>query len=353
MSSSRRVEQILALAALALLAFGVFFVLRPFLSAILWAVILCFSTWPAYTWLLRNIGSATAAAVAMTLLVAAIFVLPFVLVGPRLAQDASSATAAVNRLLEQGPPAPPDWTKDLPLIGSSLYDYWIGAQGDTARFASDLGPYITEGTNWVIQTAATLGQGIIEVVLSLIIAFFVYRDGRLLGQHLSTATERFIGPRAKSLIDLAGATTRSVIYGILGTALAQAALGALGFFVAGIPGALFLGLLTFFLSLIPFGPVLALLPPGIWLIAEGDIWWGGGLLLYGLAVIFFIDNLLKPYFISRGGKLPFLLVFLGVLGGILAFGFIGIFIGPVLLAIGFSLAKEWSGGETSPEPPAR
>ncbi len=345
MSSRRRVEQILALAALALLAFGCFFVLRPFLSAILWAVILCFSTWPAYTWLLRNIGSATIAAVAMTLLVAAIFVLPFVLVGPRLAQDAASATAGVNHLIEQGPPAPPDWAKDLPVIGSSLYDYWVGTQSDTARFASDVAPYITEGTNWILQTAASLGQGVIEVALSLLIAFFVYRDGRLLGQHLSTATERFIGPRAKSLIELAGATTRGVIYGILGTALVQAGLAALGFFVAGVPGALFLALLTFFLCLIPLGPALAFLPPGVWLIVEGDIWWGGGLLLYGLAVIGIFDNFLKPYFISREGKLPFLLVFLGVLGGVLAFGFIGIFIGPVLLAIGFSLAKEWSSGE--------
>ena len=345
MSSRRRVEQILALAALALLAFGCFFVLRPFLSAILWAVILCFSTWPAYMWLLRNIGSAAVAAVAMTLLVASIFVLPFVLVGPRLAQDAASATAAVNRLIEQGPPAPPEWTKDLPVIGSSLYDYWVGAQGDTARFASDLRPYITEGTNWILQTAASLGQGIIEVALSLLIAFFVYRDGRLLGRHLSTATERFIGPRAQNLIDLAGATTRGVIYGILGTALAQAGLAALGFFVAGVPGALFLALLTFFLCLIPFGPVLAFLPPGIWLIVAGDYLWGIGLVLYGLAVIGVIDNFLKPYFISREGKLPFLLVFLGVLGGVLAFGFIGIFIGPVLLALGFSLAKEWSSGE--------
>jgi predicted PurR-regulated permease PerM len=339
------VEQILALTALALLAFGVFVVLRPFLSAILWAVILCFSTWPAYTWLLRNIGSATVAAIAMTLVVASIFVLPFVLVGPRLAQDAASATAAVNQLIQQGPPAPPEWAKDLPLIGSSLYDYWLGAQGDTARFASDSGPYITQGTNWILQTAASLGQGIIEVGLSLIIAFFVYRDGRLLGDHLSTATERFIGPRAKNLIDLAGSTTRGVIYGVLGTALAQAGLAALGFFAAGVPGALFLGLLTFFLCLIPFGPVLALLPPGIWLILKGDYLWGIGLLLYGFAVIGLIDNILKPYFISREGKLPFLLVFLGVLGGVLAFGFIGIFIGPVLLAIGFSLAKEWGSGE--------
>ena len=94
----------------------------------------------------------TVAAVAMTVLVGAIFVLPFVLVGPRLAQDAASATAAVKQLLQQGPPAPPDWTKDLPVIGSSLYDYWIGAQNDTVRFASDLWPYITDGTNWVLQT---------------------------------------------------------------------------------------------------------------------------------------------------------------------------------------------------------
>jgi predicted PurR-regulated permease PerM len=345
MPTGRRVEQILALTALALLVFGCFFVLRPFLTAILWSVILCFSTWPAYTWVVRNVGSPTIAAIAMTLLVASIFVVPFVLVGPRLAQDAASATAAVHQLIVKGPPAPPDWAKDLPLIGSSLYDYWVSTQSDTARFASDLGPYVDEGTNWVLQTAASLGQGVIEVGLSLIIAFFVYRDGRLLGQHLSTATERFVGPRAKNLIDLAGATTRGVIYGILGTAVAQAGLAALGFFAAGIPGALFLALLTFFLCLIPFGVALAFFPPGIWLIVEGDIWWGGGLLLYGTAVIFIMDNFLKPYFISREGKLPFLLVFLGVLGGVLAFGFIGIFIGPVLLAIGFSLAKEWSTGK--------
>ena len=348
MPTGRRVEQFLALAALALLVLGCFVVLRPFLSAVLWAIILCFSTWPAYMWIVRNIGSTTLAAVIMTLVAASLFVLPFVLVVPRLAQDAASATAALNQLVEQGPPPPPDWTKDLPLIGSSLHDYWLSAQSDTARFASDARPYINEGTNWILQTAATLGQGIIEVGLSLIIAFFVYRDGRLLGQHLSTATERFIGPRAKNLIDLAGSTTRGVIYGIIGTAVAQAGLAALGFFAAGVPGALFLALLTFFLCLIPFGVALAFFPPGIWLIMEGDIWWGAGLLGYGLAVIFVMDNFLKPYFISREGKLPFLLVFLGVLGGVLAFGFIGIFIGPVLLAIGFSLAKEWSSADAEP-----
>jgi predicted PurR-regulated permease PerM len=280
----------------------------------------------------------------MTVLVAAIFLLPFVLIGPELAQDIVSAAGAMNTLLEKGPPAPPEWTRDLPVVGSSLYDYWITAQTDTARFAADLRPYINQASAWLLETGKTLGQGLIEVVLSLIVAFFVYRDGKVLGQHLSTVTERFVGPRAKNLIDLAGDTTRGVIYGILGTALAQGALAALGFFVTGVPGALFLGLLTFFLSFIPMGPPLVWLPAGVWLISEERLWWGIALLVYGFGVISLIDNFLKPYFISREGKLPFLLVFLGVLGGLLAFGFIGIFLGPVLLAIGFSLAKEWSTG---------
>jgi predicted PurR-regulated permease PerM len=352
MPTSRRVEQIIALAALALLAIGCFFVLRPFLSAILWAIILCFSTWPLYTWLVRNTSSTTVAAVAMTMLAAAIFVLPFAVIGPGLAQDIAAVAAAVNQLLEEGPPAPPEWAKDLPLVGSSLYDYWVSAQTDSAAFATDLRVYINQATNWLLQTGVTLGQGLIEVVLSLIVAFFVYRDGRVLGRHLSTATERFVGPRAKALIDLAGATTRGVVYGILGTALAQGALAAVGFFVAGVPGALFFGLVTFFLSFIPMGPPLVWVPASIWLMSTGEYWWGAGLFLYGLGVISLIDNFLKPYFISREGKLPFLLVFLGVLGGILAFGFIGIFLGPVLLAIGFSLAKEWSTGEVDPQRPA-
>jgi predicted PurR-regulated permease PerM len=115
---------------------------------------------------------------------------------------------------------------------------------------------------------------------------------------------------------------------------------------------LFFGLLTFFLSFVPMGPPLVWVPASIWLMSTGDWVWGGALFLYGLGVISLIDNFLKPYFISREGKLPFLLVFLGVLGGILAFGFIGIFLGPVLLAIGFSLAKEWSTGEVEPHQPA-
>lgn len=342
MPTSKRVEQIVALTALALLALGCFFVLRPFLSAILWAIILCFSTWPLYVWFLQKTGGPTVAAIIMTLLAAAVFVLPFVLIGPSMARDVVAAAQSVTLLLSQGPPEPPEWTKDLPVIGSTVYDYWIAAKSDTARFASDLKPYIIEAENWLLTTGASLGQGIIEVVLSLIISFFVYRDGRLLGEHLSTATHRFLGLRANAIIGLAGDTTRGVIYGILGTALVQGGLAAIGFWIAEVPGALFLGLVIFVLSFIPMGTMVVWIAVSLGLGAEGYYWWAVGMFAYGNGVLVLVDYFLKPYFISREGKLPFLLVFLGGLGGIVAFGLIGVFIGPVLLAIGFSLAKEWS-----------
>lgn len=344
-----RLEQLRWLAALALLVVGCFVVLRPFLTAILWAVILCFSTWPAYAWLLRRTGSAAIASTAMTLLIAGVLLLPFLLIGHSLARDVAVVAANTSRLLAEGPPAPPDWIRDLPIVGLWLYDYWVSMKTDSAALAADLRLPIAQARNWLLKTSTSLGQGLIEVALSLFIAFFVYRDGRALSRRLSITTQRFLGPRGKSLIDLAGHTTRGVVYGILGTALAQGALAALGFFVAGVPGALFLGLLTFMLSFIPMGPPLVWMPAAIWLVMGGDYVWGGALFLYGAGVISLVDNFLKPFFISRAGKLPFLLVMLGVLGGVLAFGFIGIFIGPVLLALGFSLAKEWSTARAAPE----
>jgi predicted PurR-regulated permease PerM len=344
-----RAEQLRWLAALVLLVVGCFVVLRPFLSAILWAVILCFSTWPAYAWLLRRSGSATLASTAMTILIAGVLLLPFLLIGRSLAGDIATVAAMTSRLLADGPPAPPDWIQDLPVVGLWLYDYWLSVKSDSTTLAADLRAPVAQAKNWLLKSGASLGQGLIEVALSLFIAFFVYRDGQALGRRFSVTTERFAGARAKGLIDLAGDTTRGVVYGILGTALAQGALAALGFFVAGVPGALFLGLVTFMLSFIPMGPPLVWLPASIWLIAGGEYVWGGALFVYGAGVISLVDNFLKPFFISRAGKLPFLLVLLGVLGGILAFGFIGIFIGPVLLALGFSLAKEWSTAKAAPE----
>jgi len=343
MATTMTLPQIFALLALFLLAAGCLLVLQPFATAILWAIILCLASWPLYGWLDRQVGGRrTLSAAVTTAILACLFVVPFVVVGPRLVQEFTTVAGNVLTVLEQGPPGLPEWVGHLPIVGPAVADYWAEAARNGPAFTAELEPYVASARRGLINVGVLLGQGVIQLVFSLIIAFFLYRDGRRLGRWLAAATARFAGERAKGLIDVAEATTRGVVYGILGTALAQGLLAAIGFLLVGVSGALFLGLLTFFLSLIPMGPPLVWLPVGLWLISEDEIGRGIFVLVYGALVISCIDNFLKPYFISREGGLPFLLVFLGVLGGIAAFGFIGIFLGPVLLGLGFSLAKEWS-----------
>ena len=193
----------------------------------------------------------------------------------------------------------------------------------------------------LLSGGAALGQGAIELALSLLLAFFFYRDGVYIVERITEALEKLTVTRARALLHLVGDTVKRVVNGILGTACAQGILAAIGFLIAGVPGALILGLLTFFLSLIPMGPPLIWLPAALMLLFSGDITWGIFLLLWGAFIVSGIDNVMKPYLISRGGSLPLIIVLLGVFGGLIAFGFIGIFLGPTLLAIAYSLISEW------------
>ena len=173
------------------------------------------------------------------------------------------------------------------------------------------------------------------------ICFFFYRDGPAITRRVQAIMEKLAGHRAEHLIQVTAGTVSRVVNGILGTAVAQSALALFGFWLAGVPGAMLLGLLTFFVSIIPMGPPLVWLPAAVWLYFQGEIAWAIFMALYGVLVISSIDNFIKPYLISRGGALPLLLVFMGVLGGLMAFGFIGVFLGPVVLSIGYALLAEW------------
>jgi predicted PurR-regulated permease PerM len=180
------------------------------------------------------------------------------------------------------------------------------------------------------------------LALSIFITFFLFRDGIAVGQRLNAAVERIGGERGGHLLTVAGKTVRGVVYGILGTALAQAVMAGIGFIVAGVPGAALLALLTFFFSVVPvLGTALVWGPAAIWLFHQGSTGWGIFTLIWGLGVAN-IDNVVKPWLISQGSDMPFILIFFGVLGGALAFGFIGVFLGPTLLAVGFRLVEEWS-----------
>ncbi|MEI2722746.1 MAG: AI-2E family transporter [Verrucomicrobiota bacterium] len=192
----------------------------------------------------------------------------------------------------------------------------------------------------MLRGGLALGRGLLELALSILIAFFLFRDGGKAAERLSAAVVRIAGERGQHLLEVAGHTVRGVVYGILGTALVQAVIAGIGFLIAGVPGAGVLALLTFFLSVVPVGPPLIWLPAALWLFHQGSTGWGIFMLIWGVGVSS-VDNFVKPWLISQGSAMPFLLIFFGVLGGALAFGFIGVFIGPTLLAVGYRLVAEW------------
>lgn len=344
-----RTEYAVGLTLLAVLIVGCFLVMRPFLTSLLWAVILSYTTWPLYQRLLRRLGGREFwAALLMTLLVAAVLVLPLAILGATLAQHVGSVAEVVRELLAQGVPEPASWVDKIPLISEDVRRYWAALSQEGSTYTAALGPYIGQARIWALQSGATLGRGVLELTLSVLICFFVYRDGQYAAERLHAAAGRFAGERARHLLNVAGSTTKSVVYGIIGTAIAQAAMASIGFWIAGVPGTLLLGFLTFILSLVPGGPPFVWVPVTIWLLYTGQPGWALFMAIWGFISISGIDNIVRPYLISRESRMPLLLVFLGVIGGVLAFGFIGIFLGPTLLALGYTLLMEWTTGGRKP-----
>ena len=342
-SPARRFEQYAALLILLLIAVGCFFILRPFLPALLWATILSIATWPAFRRCERWLGGRTTLAAAlMTLAIAAGLLVPIGLLGTSLADNIVRLSGTIASIFETGPPPPPPWVDKLPLFGREMAEAWHYFADDTTRFAETVREYVGPATQWLLGLGGKLGGGLLDLTLSVVAAFFFFRDGAYGAMRLKTVLTKVAGARGHQLLAVAETTINGVVYGMLGTALAQGALAAFGLWLAGIPGALFLGLLTSLLSFVPMGPPMVWLPSTVWLISTGELQWGIFMGLWGFFVVSTVDNIIRPYFISLGSALPLLLVFLGVLGGIVAFGLLGIFIGPTLLAVGYTLIREWS-----------
>lgn len=342
-NGGNRIEQIAATAILLLLLIGCLAVLRPFLSAILWALILSFATWPVYAWLERMLkGRRGLAALLTTLLLALIVLMPLVIAGSSLTDEFGQTVAWVRTAMNEGPPDPPDWIASIPVIGEYLYRYWAGLAHNNSQLLSEFGKYLLPASEWLLSGLKSLGQGTLQLALSLFIAYFFYRDGSDGAKRLSAMAVRLWGDRALRLIDVAAATMQGVVYGIIGTGIVQALLTGFGLWIAGVPGAFLLGFATFFLSLVPIGPPLVWVPAALWLFYNGATGWGVFLLLWGALAVGSADNIIKPYFISRGSDLPFILTFLGALGGVISFGFLGLFLGPTLLAVGYNIIRDWT-----------
>lgn len=340
-SSPSKLERNIGWAVLGLLLAGCLLVMLPFISALLWAVVLTSASWPIYMRLLRLMRNRhSLAALTMSLGMILVILLPFVIVGASLADNVRELTVAVRRWVEAGPPAPPGWLSKVPAVGERLEEQWRVVAGDSARLTQAARRLIEPVSAGLLKLGLLLGAGLLQMTLSIFITFFMFRDGASLAARLKAAVERIGGERGGHLLAVASNTIRGVVYGILGTALVQAVMAGIGFLIAGVPGAMVLGLLTFFLSVVPMGPPLIWLPAAIWLFNQGQTGWGIFMIAWGIAVSS-VDNFVKPWLISQGSNLPFLLIFFGVLGGAVAFGFIGVFLGPTLLAVTWRLVQEW------------
>src|SRR5208282_416918 len=303
-------------------------VLRPFISAALWAAILCFTTWPLFLRLEQLLGRRrTLSALIATSLLAAVIVVPVAILGATLTDNVSSLISASQKLIQEGPPNPPDWVASIPLIGSHVADYWNHLNQSSSIRLHELARLLPAAKTIVLWGGRALAEGIIQIILSLLIAFFLYRDGHTAANQLHAALHRIAGQRGDRLLDLAGATIRAVVYGVLGTALLQGAVAAIGFAIAGVPGSVSLGFFTFVLSFLPGGPPIVAAPAAFWLYRQGSTAWAVFMMAWGV-MVGALDNVVKPLLISRGGSTPMILVMLGVLGGALSFGVIGMFLGP-------------------------
>ncbi|MGG5808231.1 AI-2E family transporter [Falsiroseomonas sp. CW058] len=346
--------KLIGLFALALLGFGCFLVLRPFISALLWAVILVFTTWPAFRMLRERTGlGPAAAALVMVTLEFLLIGLPILFAAPTSREDVEGLRDGFERLLVGGLPGVTGFLTGLPFVGAYVGEWLQGWDATFTGLFDTIRPYAgTIAQNALALLVAVL-SGLAELLLAIFLAFFFYRDGPAMAAKAEAVMERLAGPPARRLMQLTGDVTRGVVYGLLGTAVVQGAMTTIGFWIAGVPQPVLLGVVAGVISILPVGAPLVWIPAAIWLFTQGETGWGIFMVLYGALGISSVDNFIRPWMISRGADLPLLLTLLGAIGGVLAFGFLGLFLGPVLLAVGFTLLKDWAAAGGKPQVPGR
>ena len=346
MESDNRIERTIGLVMLAVLAIGCVLVLRPFFTAVCFALILVVATWPAFARLRHLLGERkTLAALLMVTLAILVFVLPPALVASSIDYNVAGTIRLVRDLTQHGIPPPPTWVSEVDVIGPEVYARWQVLAAGGPEAAERIQGFVTSVRQHLIDAGLGLGNAIVQLLLAMLTAFFLYRDGLAAERVLAATGRRIAGKHAPRLLRVASATINGVVYGVLGTSLAQALLIVIGLWAAGIPAALLLGLILFVLALIPFGPALIWGPAAAWLYFDGEIGWAIFVVVWSLAAGLVTDNVLRPYLISRGSDLPLILILFGVVGGAVAFGVLGLFLGPTLLAVGYELIREWNAVE--------
>lgn len=335
------VRRVVALAFLVFVFGLTFWVLSPFLAALAWAGILAYVTWPLHQWLSRRLpGRDRLVALLMTLGVAATLLLPLVWVLFTLVGDLATVSASLKQLSTQGLPPLPASVKGWP-GGEWFTAQYLRVQTDPAWVRVQIDALGLTDAFRLKALIGGVGRNVAKFGLAVFALFFLFRHGASVLEQFRRVAARWLGEASRGYIQAVGVTVRAVVFGIVLTALAQGVLAGLGYWVAGIDAPVLWGVLTALVSLIPFvGPVVWI-GLSLGLLAHGETQAALGLFLWGALVVSWVDNLIRPLVISGPTRIPFLLVFLGVLGGLKAFGLIGLFLGPVILAVSIAIWREW------------
>ena len=336
---NRRIAPWLGLCGLVIL---VFVVMRPFIGTLAWACILAYATWPLAAKLSAKCRGRDTLVAGLATLLAAITLFAPLLWLAWLAQQEVAGVYAGARAFLTSPPEIPSFLRDIPGLGDWLAQQRLHLLGDPQGVADTLKAWASAHFQQAAMLAGGLGRTLAKLILVLVILFFFYRDGKRIIHELSHVLARFMGPRTHDYLAAAATTTRAVVYGILLTALIQGMVAGAGYWVAGLASPVTLGLFTALCALIPFGTPVAWGASGALLLLHGETGAAIGVWIWGAAVVSQIDNVLRPLFISSVSDIPFLLVLFGVLGGILAFGLIGLFTGPIVLAVAWAVWGEWA-----------
>lgn len=325
----------------ALIAFTAW-IMRPFLSALLWATMIVISTWPLLLSLQARLGGRRGlATTVLTVALLLVLLIPMSLSVSALIGNKDSVVAWVKALANLKLPPPPYWVTHIPFRGPRLAAEWQQlSDGGPSALSSRLAPYAGRFGGWIARQIGSMGAIVGQFLLTVIISAILYSTGETAASGIRKFFYRLAGTNGERAAVLAAGTIRGVAIGVVVTALIQTIIAGTGLFIASVPAAAFLTAACLMLCIAQLGPLLVMLPVVIWTYSTGDILWGSVLLVFAL-VSGTIDNVIRPILIRKGADLPLLLIFAGVIGGIVSFGIMGIFVGPVVLAVTYALIKEW------------
>ena len=339
---SDMVQPLLGLVLLIAIVLAVLAIMAPFMAAIIWAVILVSATWKPFQWLSARLGNRDTLAATLIVSALLLFILvPLLVASVDFAQQLTHLARTIPEQVQAGLPELPNWVSGLPLVGEWLATQWLALQNQDYQVLNQLKGMVAPAAKIMLSMASALGGGLMMLLLSLLIAGLLYAEGERLHRWVIAFSHKVAGPAGENLLRISNSTIRGVVYGFIGAAVAQGALAWFGLAISGVPNAMSVGLLVCLVSVIPGGPPLVGFIAAYWLFKQGEMVWAGFLVAWFLLVVGTIDNVVKSLVIGRNSPLPISLILFGVIGGAIAFGMLGVFLGPTLLALFYTLVRSW------------